>query len=102
MAAYRIHEHPSATRVVTTDVAALVAQTGAAAILRSMTDDIRTDTSNGVLTLTLNRPQTKNALTRAMYRAVADIEPVDRADEALISAGKGTPCTRGRLRRPGL
>ena len=37
-----------------------------------MTDHIRTERSNGVLTLTLNRPEKKNALTRAMYQALAD------------------------------
>ena len=30
-----------------------------------MTDHVRSDVSNGVLTLTLNRPEKKNALTRA-------------------------------------
>jgi enoyl-CoA hydratase/carnithine racemase len=37
-----------------------------------MTDHVRSETSNGVLTLTLNRPEKKNALTRAMYQALAD------------------------------
>ncbi len=37
-----------------------------------MTDHIQTDTMNGVLTLTLNRPEKKNALTRAMYQTLAD------------------------------
>ena len=37
-----------------------------------MTDHVRSDISNGVLTLTLNRPEKKNALTRAMYQALAD------------------------------
>jgi enoyl-CoA hydratase/carnithine racemase len=36
-----------------------------------MTDYVRSDISNGVLTLTLNRPEKKNALTRAMYQALA-------------------------------
>jgi enoyl-CoA hydratase/carnithine racemase len=37
-----------------------------------MTEHVRTETANGVLTLTLNRPEKKNALTRAMYQALAD------------------------------
>ena len=37
-----------------------------------MTDHLRSDVSNGVLTLTLNRPEKKNALTRAMYQALGD------------------------------
>jgi enoyl-CoA hydratase/carnithine racemase len=37
-----------------------------------MTDHVRSDAANGVLTLTLNRPEKKNALTRAMYQALGD------------------------------
>lgn len=37
-----------------------------------MTDHILSEKSNGVLTLTMNRPEKKNALTRAMYQALAD------------------------------
>jgi enoyl-CoA hydratase/carnithine racemase len=37
-----------------------------------MTDHVRSEVSNGVLTLTLNRPEKKNALTQAMYQALAD------------------------------
>src|SRR6476646_9174377 len=36
-----------------------------------MTEHVRADASEGVLTLTLNRPEKKNALTRAMYQALA-------------------------------
>ena len=36
-----------------------------------MAEHIRTEIANGVLTLTLNRPEKKNALTRAMYQALA-------------------------------
>jgi len=44
-----------------------------------MTDHILTEVSGGVLTLTINRPDKKNALTRAMYQALGD--GIDRAGE---------------------
>ncbi len=37
-----------------------------------MTDHVLSEKSGGVLALTLNRPEKKNALTRAMYQALAD------------------------------
>ena len=37
-----------------------------------MTEHVRVETNNGILTLTLARPDKKNALTDAMYRALAD------------------------------
>src|SRR4051812_46280617 len=43
-----------------------------------MTDHVRHDVTNGVLTLTLNRPEKKNALTREMYQALGDA--IDAAD----------------------
>ena len=43
-----------------------------------MTEHVRADASEGVLTLTLNRPEKKNALTRAMYEVLAD--GIARAD----------------------
>jgi enoyl-CoA hydratase/carnithine racemase len=42
-----------------------------------MTDHVRSETGGGVLTLTLNRPEKKNALTRHMYQALGDA--IDRA-----------------------
>jgi enoyl-CoA hydratase/carnithine racemase len=56
------------------------------------TEHILTDLSDGILTIRLNRPEKKNALTHAMYTALADA--LKRADEdpavrvALIT---GTP-----------
>lgn len=42
-------------------------------------DHVLSETSGGVLTLTLNRPEKKNALTRAMYQALGDA--IDAAGE---------------------
>jgi enoyl-CoA hydratase/carnithine racemase len=52
-----------------------------------MTDYVRSDTNNGVLTLTLNRPEKKNALTREMYQALADA----------IGGAEGNPAVRAIL-----
>ena len=49
-----------------------------------MTDHVRSDAADGVLTLTLNRPEKKNALTRAMYQTLG--EAIDGA------AGAGVRC----------
>ncbi len=43
-----------------------------------MTDHILIEKSAGVLTLTMNRPEKKNALTRAMYQALGDA--IDQAE----------------------
>jgi enoyl-CoA hydratase/carnithine racemase len=43
-----------------------------------MTSHVRRETANGVLTLTLDRPDKKNALTREMYRALS--EAIEGAD----------------------
>src|SRR4051812_45227074 len=45
-----------------------------------MTEHVRSDVSGGVLTLTLNRPEKKNALTRAMYQALGDAIDAAGAD----------------------
>jgi len=42
-----------------------------------MTQHVQREKSNGILTLTLNRPEKKNALTRAMYQALG--EAIDAA-----------------------
>ncbi|HWE44660.1 MAG TPA: enoyl-CoA hydratase-related protein [Caulobacteraceae bacterium] len=54
-----------------------------------MTDHVKTDLDAGVLTLTLNRPDKRNAITDAMYAAMA---------EALDAAG-ADPATRVVLLR---
>src|SRR4051812_42415514 len=48
-----------------------------------MTEHVLSERSNGVLTLTLNRPEKKNALTRAMYQALADGIDGAEHDEAV-------------------
>jgi enoyl-CoA hydratase/carnithine racemase len=37
-----------------------------------MTEHVKTETANGVMTLRLQRPEKKNALTGAMYDALTD------------------------------
>ncbi len=44
-----------------------------------MTEHVLIEKSGGVLTLTLNRPEKKNALTRAMYQALGDA--IDQAND---------------------
>jgi enoyl-CoA hydratase/carnithine racemase len=44
-----------------------------------MTDHVRVEVEQGIMTLTLNRPDKKNALTNAMYGALADA--LKRAEE---------------------
>lgn len=63
-----------------------------------MTDHIRSETSNGVLTLTINRPEKKNALTREMYQALADgIGGADRdaAIRCVLIQAEGDAFTAG-------
>ena len=48
-----------------------------------MTDHIRTELKDGVLTVTLNRPEKKNAITQAMYAALAEAAERARADDAV-------------------
>ena len=63
-----------------------------------MTDHILTSLAGGVLTLTLNRPEKKNALTRAMYRALGDA--IDQAEfdpevRCILFQGEGDMFTAG-------
>jgi enoyl-CoA hydratase/carnithine racemase len=57
-----------------------------------MTEHVRIERDGGVLTLTLNRPERKNALTQAMYRALG--EAIAGADDdhsvrAILLQGEG-------------
>jgi len=48
-----------------------------------VTDHIHTGLSEGVLTVTLARPEKKNAITQAMYAALSDATEGARTDEAV-------------------
>ncbi|HVL41866.1 MAG TPA: enoyl-CoA hydratase-related protein, partial [Brevundimonas sp.] len=48
-----------------------------------MTDHIRTELADGVLTVTLARPEKKNAITQAMYAALSDATERARTDDAV-------------------
>ncbi len=48
-----------------------------------MTDAIRTELTDGVLTVTLARPEKKNAITQAMYAALAQATNRARTDDAV-------------------
>jgi enoyl-CoA hydratase/carnithine racemase len=63
-----------------------------------MTDYVLSERSGGVLTLTLNRPEKKNALTRAMYQALGDA--IDGAADdveirCVLLRGEGDSFTAG-------
>ena len=63
-----------------------------------MTDHIRRDNAAGVLTLTMARPDKKNALTNAMYGALADAlesAETDPAVRVLLIRGEGDMFTAG-------
>lgn len=63
-----------------------------------MTDHVLSEKSNGVLTLTLNRPEKKNALTRAMYQALGDAidaAEFDREVRCVLIQGEGDMFTAG-------
>src|SRR5690606_1573282 len=48
-----------------------------------MTDPIRTDLTDGVLSVTFARPDKKNAITQAMYAALSEATEQARADDAV-------------------
>ena len=48
-----------------------------------MSDNIRTTLEGGVLTVTLDRPDKKNAITQAMYAALSEAMERARADDAV-------------------
>ncbi|MFT6452384.1 MAG: enoyl-CoA hydratase/carnithine racemase [Halocynthiibacter sp.] len=63
-----------------------------------MTDHILCDISNRVMTITLNRPERKNALTRDMYGAIADALAEADANKdirAIVITGTGDAFTSG-------
>ncbi|MGY8666753.1 enoyl-CoA hydratase [Bradyrhizobium sp. UFLA05-109] len=63
-----------------------------------MTEHVRTEMTNGVLTLTLTRPDKKNALTDAMYGKLADtIEgaETDPSVRVILIRGEGDMFTAG-------
>jgi enoyl-CoA hydratase/carnithine racemase len=63
-----------------------------------MTDHIQTTLSAGVLTITLARPDKKNAITQAMYAALADATEGARTDDAVrvvLFQGQGDSFSAG-------
>ena len=63
-----------------------------------MSDLVLRETSGGVLTLTLNRPERKNALTHVMYTALGDAIDAageDRAVRCILIQAEGTMFTAG-------
>ena len=68
-----------------------------------MTDDLLVAASGGVLTLTLNRPQARNAVTVAIANAMVEaIDAFDRDDElrvAVVTGAGGSFCAGMDLKR---
>lgn len=63
-----------------------------------MSDHIRTELNGGVLTVTLARPEKKNAITQAMYAALASATERARTDDAvrvLLFRGEGDSFSAG-------
>ncbi|WP_084421188.1 enoyl-CoA hydratase [Henriciella litoralis] len=63
-----------------------------------MTDHIKTQLADRILTITINRPERKNALTQAMYGAMADAindANTNKAIRAIIITGEGDLFTAG-------
>ncbi|MDB5428590.1 MAG: Enoyl-CoA hydratase [Phenylobacterium sp.] len=63
-----------------------------------MTEHVLSEKSGGVLTLTMNRPEKKNAITRAMYQALGDAidgAADDRDVRCVLIQGNGDSFTAG-------
>jgi len=63
-----------------------------------MTEHVQRQIENGVMTLTMNRPEKKNALTHAMYAALADGLAAAGADDqvrVVLITGSGDSFTSG-------
>lgn len=63
-----------------------------------MTDQIQTELAGGVLTVTLARPEKKNAITQAMYAVLAEATERARTDDAvrvLMFRGQGDSFSAG-------
>ena len=63
-----------------------------------MTDHIQTELAGGVLTVTLARPEKKNAITQAMYAVLAEATERARTDDAvrvLVFQGQGDSFSAG-------
>src|SRR5258708_22905617 len=63
-----------------------------------MNEHVKTDVTHGVMTLTLQRPEKKNALTGAMYNALSDgLEraETDPAVKVVLFQGDGDSFTAG-------
>lgn len=63
-----------------------------------MTDHIKTDLTDRILTITIARPDRKNALTQAMYGVMADAingANSDKAIRAIVITGEGDMFTAG-------
>src|SRR5262249_34263795 len=63
-----------------------------------MTEHIKTEIADGVMTLTLQRPEKKNALTGAMYDALSNARMKAEADASVrvvLFQGEGDSFTAG-------
>ncbi|KQW83201.1 enoyl-CoA hydratase [Brevundimonas sp. Root1279] len=63
-----------------------------------MTEHIKTELAGGVLTVTLARPEKKNAITQAMYAALSDATERARTDDTvrvLVFQGEGDSFSAG-------
>src|ERR1700751_4293187 len=63
-----------------------------------MTEHVKTEIADGIVTLTLQRPEKKNALTGAMYDALSDALVRGEADASVrvvLFQGEGDSFTAG-------